>query len=195
MSVKLKATSLINSTGKALGLATGGIYKAGRWQRIQGYAGGGSPQSARLFYANENGMPELVGRIGSSTAVMNNGQIVASVANGVYQATSLAFGRLGGYFQSIAVYLGQIPEAFSSAVNDMAGELVPPSPPSTAQDTAFNGEKLISKLASAVARAGDSGPTVIENHVYLDGKQIYQGTYEDIRRYSSSHNGKLPFPV
>ena len=36
-----------------------------------------------MFIAREAG-PELVGRIGSNTAVMNNNQIVSSVAAGVY---------------------------------------------------------------------------------------------------------------
>lgn len=94
-----------------LGLATGGIYKNGKWEPIAGYASGGSPRSARLFYANENGMPELVGRIGSSTAVMNNGQIVASVAAGVYQAVAAAMGQMGGWFRAMSARLGDIPPA------------------------------------------------------------------------------------
>lgn len=95
---------------RALGLSTGGIYKNGHWQPIQGYASGGYPTSARLFYANENGMPELVGRIGSNTAVMNNGQIVASVAAGVYQAVATAFGQLQNYFAIMSQGLSKLPE-------------------------------------------------------------------------------------
>ena len=94
-----------------LGLATGGIYKNGRWQPIEGYASGGRPRSARLFFANENGMPELVGRIGSSTAVMNNGQIVASVAAGVYRAVAAAMSQVGGWFRAMSARLGDIPPA------------------------------------------------------------------------------------
>ena len=97
-----------------LGLSTGGIYTGGRWQPIAGYASGGNPRKARLFYANENGMPELVGQIGGHTAVMNNGQIVASVASGVYQAVSAAMGSVGSYFASIANGLSRIPAALSS---------------------------------------------------------------------------------
>lgn len=96
---------------KLTGHASGGIYKNGRWQPIEGYASGGSPSSARLFYANENGMPELIGRIGSHTAVMNNSQIVASVAAGVYKAVAAAFGQLSGYFSSISTNMAQIPVA------------------------------------------------------------------------------------
>lgn len=103
---------------KLAGLKTGGILKSGRWQPIQGYANGGSPQSARLFYANENGMPELVGRIGSNTAVMNNGQIVASVAAGVYQAVAAAFGQLQRYFAAMTANLGNIPRALGTVIPD-----------------------------------------------------------------------------
>ena len=38
-----------------------------------------------MFIAREKG-PELVGKIGKHTAVINNDQIVASVASGVYDA-------------------------------------------------------------------------------------------------------------
>ena len=48
-----------------------------------GYATGGYPVSGDLFYANENGIPEMVGSIGHRTAVANNDQIVEAVADGV----------------------------------------------------------------------------------------------------------------
>lgn len=118
ISFKAKITGFTNKVAsvvkKIFGLATGGIYKNGKWQPIQGYASGGSPQSARLFYANENGIPELVGRIGSNTAVMNNSQIVASVAAGVYKAVVAAFGQLQNYFASIATSISNIPTALQS---------------------------------------------------------------------------------
>ena len=47
------------------------------------YETGGYPVSGDLFYANENGTPEMVGRIGQRTAVANNDQIVVAVADGV----------------------------------------------------------------------------------------------------------------
>lgn len=62
---------------------------------IVGYANGGIPRfdggginSANLFMAHENGMPELVGRIGNRTAVANTGQMVDAMAQGVYEAMS-----------------------------------------------------------------------------------------------------------
>ena len=45
-------------------------------------AGGGMVMPGQLFVANERG-PELVGRYGNRTAVMNNDQITASVSDGV----------------------------------------------------------------------------------------------------------------
>ena len=44
-----------------------------------------------MFIAREAG-PELVGTIGNHTSVLNNGQIVASVSDGVYRAVKSAMG-------------------------------------------------------------------------------------------------------
>lgn len=49
------------------------------------FASGGVPKQGQLFYARESG-PELVGTLKGHTAVMNNDQIVSSVAGGVAQA-------------------------------------------------------------------------------------------------------------
>ena len=46
---------------------------------------GGYPDSD-LFLANENGIPEMVGRIGNQTAVANNDQITDAISNAVLQA-------------------------------------------------------------------------------------------------------------
>lgn len=63
-------------------------------------AGGGVMQSAGLFWANENGTPELVGRMGHSAAVANNGQIQDGIAAAVLGAL-LDTGLLD-YVRSIA---------------------------------------------------------------------------------------------
>lgn len=49
------------------------------------YASGGYPDVGELFMAREAG-PELVGRMGSKTAVASNDQIIEGIANGVYNA-------------------------------------------------------------------------------------------------------------
>ena len=73
--------------GAIKGIATGGVFKNGKWSPITAYAGGGAPNMGQMFIAREAG-PELVGRIGGHTAVMNNDQIVSSVAAGVAAANS-----------------------------------------------------------------------------------------------------------
>ena len=55
--------------------ANGGLYSSGVWRPMKTYANGGFPSYGELFVAREKG-PELVGRIGNSTAVMNNDQIL-----------------------------------------------------------------------------------------------------------------------
>lgn len=56
--------------------------------QIKGYATGGYPQSGELFWARENGEPEMVGQMGGSTAVANNDQIVSGIASGVATANA-----------------------------------------------------------------------------------------------------------
>lgn len=54
---------------------------------IPGFAEGGMPRMGDLFLANEAG-PEFIGSIGGRPAVVNNDQIVASVATGVRSAVA-----------------------------------------------------------------------------------------------------------
>lgn len=75
--------------------ASGGVFTGGGWKSIQKYAGGGMPNGSQLFWARENG-PELVGTLGGHTAVMNNDQIVASVASGVQSAIAGIKFKLSG---------------------------------------------------------------------------------------------------
>lgn len=75
--------------------ADGGVFSAGRWKPVTAYANGGFPSTSQLFIAREAG-PELVGTIGGHTAVMNNDQIVSSVAAGVGSAVYRAMVAAGG---------------------------------------------------------------------------------------------------
>ena len=70
----IKATGVIKKALEALNLPTS-IPKL----KISWYEDGGYPTSGDLFFANENGIPEMVGRIGSQTAVANNDQITTSI--------------------------------------------------------------------------------------------------------------------
>lgn len=60
--------------------ADGGIWNNGIWSPVKAYAGGGFPSRGELFMARETKGPELVGKIGSSTAVLNNDQILEQMA-------------------------------------------------------------------------------------------------------------------
>ena len=86
---------ILNATTKA----SGGLYRNGRWQPITAAASGGSFNTGQMFIAREAG-PELVGKIGTGSTVMNNDQIVASVsagvAKGAYEAFVSAFRDTGG---------------------------------------------------------------------------------------------------
>lgn len=89
--VTIRQNTVRTSTTKA----DGGVFKNGRWHDIAQYASGGLPTTGQMFIAREAG-PELVGRLGGGTAVMNNDQIVASVSAGVYKAVASAMRQYGG---------------------------------------------------------------------------------------------------
>ena len=85
------------------GKADGGIFANGKWNKITQYANGGLPSQGQMFIAREAG-PELVGKIGNRTAVMNNGQIVDSVANGVARAVASVMGNNNGGAIQVVVH-------------------------------------------------------------------------------------------
>lgn len=57
-----------------------------RLNRISMYESGGFPNTGEMFLARENGITEMVGRIGNRPAVANNDQIVEGIAGAVYPA-------------------------------------------------------------------------------------------------------------
>lgn len=58
--------------------------------KMGGFASGGFPDTGEFFMARENGIPEMVGKIGNRTAVANNTQIVEAIEQGVYRGTASA---------------------------------------------------------------------------------------------------------
>lgn len=54
--------------------------------KIPRFEGGGFPNTGEMFLARENGLTEMVGRIGSHPAVANNDQITQGIASSVYPA-------------------------------------------------------------------------------------------------------------
>ena len=65
---------------------------------------GGLVDSGQIFIAREAG-PELVGSVGSKTAVMNNAQIIEAVTNGVYNGVLDAMLKSGGNEKEINISL------------------------------------------------------------------------------------------
>lgn len=90
-----KITTAVRNALKNIKLAKGGVYTNGQWRPITAYAGGGNPTTGQVFIAREAGA-ELVGNLNGHTAVMNNDQIVQSVAQGVYKAVVSAMSKSGG---------------------------------------------------------------------------------------------------
>ena len=75
--------------------AGGGVLVNGKWKPVTTAATGGAFSMGQMFIAREAG-PELVGTIGGHTAVMNNDQIVSSVAAGVARAVASVIGSGNG---------------------------------------------------------------------------------------------------
>ena len=82
------------------------------------YQQGGYPTSGDLFFANENGIPEMVGRIGNQTAVANNDQITTSITNALMSALSQY--DFGGGKSPTTIYIGnkKIYEGYGDYVAD-----------------------------------------------------------------------------
>ena len=69
-----------------------GRTMASRAQRITAHANGGSIAGGQLFIANENGTPEMIGKISGSnkTNVANNQMITDAIFEAVYNAIAEA---------------------------------------------------------------------------------------------------------
>ena len=60
------------------------------------FASGGFPDTGEIFVARENASPEMVGRIGTRTAVANNDQIVAGIRAGVIDGMMQVYATTSG---------------------------------------------------------------------------------------------------
>lgn len=92
-----------------------------------GYAAGGFPETGEMFMARENGIPEMVGRIGRNAAVANNDQITEAIAaavapavyNAVVSAMSSSGNRNGEYIQNSIYFDSEVlARAMSKAQSD-----------------------------------------------------------------------------
>jgi len=88
----INTTPTPTTTPKPPANGSGGSTKV---PTVSMYASGGMPTQGEMFIARESGA-ELVGSIGSRTAVMNNEQIVQAVSIGVANAVSSVIGNDNG---------------------------------------------------------------------------------------------------
>ena len=159
--INAKITGLTKALKKFFGLkAKGGVYRNGHWSNIQQYAAGGLPNSGQMFIARENG-PELVGRLGGGTAVMNNDQIVASVSHGVAAALT------GLKVYSADRHTPRLIETGNGIRSDTA-QLVAYA--KQAESAAINGNN--GELITLLREILDILETIRDNPIYLDGKDI-----------------------
>lgn len=81
---------IVSWAAQIIGVQWGGVslVQTVSLNRISMYESGGFPNMGEMFLARENGIPEMVGRIGNRTSVVNNEQIVESVARGVESAVT-----------------------------------------------------------------------------------------------------------
>lgn len=170
--------------------ASGGIYKGGRWYPVQSYGSGGSPGQGQVFVAREAG-PELVGSLGGHTAVMNNNQIVASVASGVSKAVSAVMGNFG---QKIYSAISNITfRATSGLANERAPRLDMARVTTRAEETGQISEML--NILRMLQAGGSSAETlallrqvvtllnmIMANPIYLDGDDIRKNVVNRVNR-------------
>ena len=84
--INSKIIDNLNKISLKLPKALGGRTLGFNINHIATFETGGTPKMGELFYARENGKPELVGRQGNRTKVINNDQIIESTSKGVADA-------------------------------------------------------------------------------------------------------------
>ena len=84
--INSKIIDNLNKISLKLPKALGGKTIGFNINHIATFETGGTPKLGQLFYARENGKPELVGRQGNRTKVINNDQIIESTSKGVADA-------------------------------------------------------------------------------------------------------------
>lgn len=84
--INTKIIDNLNKISLKLPKALGGKTIGFDINHISTFETGGTPKLGQLFYARENGKPELVGRQGRQAKVINNDQIITSTSKGVADA-------------------------------------------------------------------------------------------------------------
>ncbi len=123
--VDARVKSVHTGGGGRYTMAEGGVFAGNVWKSIARYASGGTPRSAQMFIAREAG-PELVGTLGSHTAVMNNDQIVASVSAGVARAVAGIHFQLQGFKlpepPQVSAYMSPVENSKTESSPEMLAE-------------------------------------------------------------------------
>ena len=162
VTLKASVSSTINKVLSIFKKKEGGLYSGGRWRPIAMAAAGGSFNQGQLFIAREAG-PELVGSLnGRGTAVMNNNQIVSSVAAGVSQAVA------GVLSQGLVIR----PRGATSTGGSSAGVFT----------DSFEMERFAEILAQKIKIEGG-----IVN-LYLDGKKLAENSINWQKKLSFASN-------
>jgi hypothetical protein len=79
-----KITEGIGSIGSSISEKISSIpFIGGKSRSVDGFASGGYPSSASLFWAGENGIPEILGTVGGKTAVAGGAEITG-IRDAVY---------------------------------------------------------------------------------------------------------------
>ena len=135
--------------------------------RANGFASGGFPTKGQFFVAREAG-PELVGNIGSRSAVMNNMQIVAAVSGGVARAVSSVLSS-GGFTMTL---------------------------PELPQNNFSNDPQMASSIADAVISGLREQPLTADVNInaHTDKSVIFEEAANGIQEYTN-RTGELPFSI
>ena len=92
----LLSSFTVSMNGVTVGKDNKIYYTQMPYVAIPRFEQGGYPDSGSLFWANENGIPEMIGQIGNKTAVANNDQITTAITNALVSALSgMNFGGQG----------------------------------------------------------------------------------------------------
>ena len=134
---------------------------------INPFASGGFPTKGQFFVAREAG-PELVGNIGSRSAVMNNMQIVAAVSGGVARAVSSVLAS-GGFTMTL---------------------------PELPQNGFGNDPQMASSIADAVISGLREQPLTADVNInaHTDKSVIFEEAANGIQEYTN-RTGELPFDI
>ena len=168
--------------------AKGGVYDGKAWKKVQRYASGGLPAAGQMFVANENG-PELVGKIGTNTGVVNNDQIVASVASGVYGDVSRALASVTSGMQMVAqrVVKGSTPPLASvdTSNNVSMSKLVELAQQAAGTSQENQGSKELIELLKEILALLRS----MDLDIYMDGEKVTKKIVRVINTHTKA-NGR-----